>query len=170
MSIVDSHHHLGQGCVFDGWTATEQEITAAQDRHDVVASVIQPWPGATPDPKKVHDAIAAFARSRPGRIFGMANVNPHYDQPGAAAEIRRCVKDLGFKAVKCHTIGHALNPNGKDAQVIFEPSPTERVLAPTTRGDYAIAIARLRRPHHNWQRDRDFRPARANEPARRAVS
>ena len=120
MSIVDSHHHLGQGCVFDGWTATEQEITAAQDRHDVVASVIQPWPGATPDPKKVHDAIAAFARSRPGRIFGMANVNPHYDQLGAAAEIRRCVKDLGFKAVKCHTIGHALNPNGKDAQVIFE--------------------------------------------------
>jgi len=120
MGIVDSHHHLGQGCVFDGWTATEEAITAAQDRHDVVASVIQPWPGATPDPRKVHDAIAAFARSRPGRIFGMANVNPHYDQPGAAAEIRRCVKDLGFKAVKCHTIGHALNPNGKDAQVIFE--------------------------------------------------
>ena len=87
MGIVDSHHHLGQGCVFDGWTATEEEITAAQDRHDVVASVIQPWPGATPDPKKVHDAIAAFARSRPGRIFGMANVNPHYDQLGAAAEI-----------------------------------------------------------------------------------
>lgn len=49
----------------------------------------------------------------------------------------------------------------QEAQVIFEPSPTERALAPMTRTDYAIAIARLRRPHHNWQRDRDFRPARA---------
>lgn len=47
------------------------------------------------------------------------------------------------------------------AQVMFEPSPTERALAPTTRSDFAIPIARLRRPHHNWLRDRDFRPARA---------
>jgi hypothetical protein len=50
----------------------------------------------------------------------MANVNPHFDREGAAAEIKRCVEELGFVAVKCHTSGHALNPNGADAQVIFE--------------------------------------------------
>ncbi len=47
------------------------------------------------------------------------------------------------------------------AQVTFEPSSAERALAPTQRADYAIALARLRRPHQNWQRDRNFRPARA---------
>jgi uncharacterized protein len=120
MHVVDAHHHLGRGCVFDGWTATEQEIIAAQDRNDVNVTIVQPWPGALPDPRHAHDAIAEFARSRKGRIFGMVNVNPHYDREGAAREIRRCVKDLGFVAVKCHTIGHSLNPNGADAQVIFE--------------------------------------------------
>lgn len=120
MPIVDAHHHLGHGCVFDGWTATEQEITRAQDRNDVRATIVQPWPGALPNPQTAHDAIAEFAKSRRGRVFGMVNVNPHYDPQGAAQEIRRCVKELGFVAVKCHTIGWGLNPNGKDAQVIFE--------------------------------------------------
>lgn len=47
------------------------------------------------------------------------------------------------------------------AQLTFEPSSSERALAPTQRADYAIPLARLRRPHQNWQRDRNFRPARA---------
>lgn len=48
------------------------------------------------------------------------------------------------------------------AQVTFEPSAGDRAIAPTTRSDFAIPIARLRRPHHQWQRDKNFRPARAN--------
>lgn len=47
------------------------------------------------------------------------------------------------------------------AQVTFEPSSTERALAPTARADFAVPLARLRRPRQEWQRDRDFRPARA---------
>jgi predicted TIM-barrel fold metal-dependent hydrolase len=120
MPIVDAHHHLGRGCVFDGWTATEAEILAAQERNGVAASIVQPWPGALPSAADAHDAIAAFARAHPGRIYGMANVNPHLGREQAAAELHRCVRDLGFVAAKCHTIGHALNPNGADAQVIFE--------------------------------------------------
>ncbi len=120
MRIVDAHHHLGRGCVFDGWTATEQDIVSAQQRNGVTATIVQPWPGALPSSRAAHDDIAAFARSRPGRIFGMASVNPHNGLVAAVAEIRRCVQELGFVAVKCHTIGHALNPNGGDAQAIFK--------------------------------------------------
>ncbi len=47
------------------------------------------------------------------------------------------------------------------AQVTFEPSSSERGIAPTMRVDYAIPIARLRRPRQAWQRDKDFRPPRA---------
>lgn len=47
------------------------------------------------------------------------------------------------------------------ARVLFEPSTSERAIAPTTRPDYAISLARLRRPHQHWQRDPNFRPARA---------
>lgn len=47
------------------------------------------------------------------------------------------------------------------ARVMFEPSSAERALAPTARPDYAVPIARIRRPHQHWQRDKDFRPPRA---------
>ena len=47
-----------------------------------------------------------------------------------------------------------------DVQVLFEP-PAERLLAPTTRADFAIPIARFRKPHLTWQHDRSFRPPRA---------
>ena len=52
-------------------------------------------------------------------------------------------------------------PVVEGAQVTFEPSSSERGIAPTTRTDYAIPIARLRRPHKEWQRDKNFRPPRA---------
>ncbi len=48
----------------------------------------------------------------------------------------------------------------ESAQVTFEPSSSERALAPAQRADFAIPLARLRRPHQAWQRDRNFRPAR----------
>ncbi|HZQ06384.1 MAG TPA: hypothetical protein VFD70_07365 [Anaerolineae bacterium] len=46
------------------------------------------------------------------------------------------------------------------AELFLEPPHGERVITPATRADYAIAIARLRRPHLTWQRDRAFRPPR----------
>lgn len=49
----------------------------------------------------------------------------------------------------------------ESAQVTFEPSSGERAIAPATRADYAIPLARLRRPHQVWQRDKNFRPPRA---------
>lgn len=47
------------------------------------------------------------------------------------------------------------------ARVLFEPATSERAIAPVARTDYAVALARLRRPHQHWQRDPNFRPARA---------
>ncbi len=45
-------------------------------------------------------------------------------------------------------------------QLFLEPPHGERIVTPATRADYAIALARLRRPHLTWQRDRAFRPPR----------
>lgn len=45
-------------------------------------------------------------------------------------------------------------------QVMFE-SPAERLTPPTARPDFAVPIARLRKPHHQWQHDRNFRAPRA---------
>jgi predicted TIM-barrel fold metal-dependent hydrolase len=89
------------------------------DRHGVDVSVVQPFPGA-PDPAAVHDMIAALGREHPGRIFGMASLNPHQDHGAYRAELERAVRDLGFVGVKAHALGHAINPRSKDARMIFQ--------------------------------------------------
>ncbi len=45
-------------------------------------------------------------------------------------------------------------------QTLFEP-PTERLTPPPARADFAISLARFRKPHQQWQHDRNFRPPRA---------
>jgi predicted TIM-barrel fold metal-dependent hydrolase len=118
MPVVDAHVHLGPCRVF-GWECTEEQIIASMERNGVDISIVQPFPGA-PDAAKVHDDIARMAEKYPGRIFGLANINPHQDEKKVYREFVRCVKELGFVALKCHTIGHALMPTAKDADVIFE--------------------------------------------------
>ena len=41
----------------------------------------------------------------------------------------------------------------------IEP-PAERMVPPTQREDFAIPLARLRKPSHQWQNERNFRPPR----------
>jgi uncharacterized protein len=45
-----------------------------------------------------NDWLAEFCAHAPDRMFGAAMVAPH-DVPGAVTEARRCVEELGFKAV-----------------------------------------------------------------------
>lgn len=65
--------------------------------------------------------------------------------------------DTSKSAVSGHNSAEIL----ESAQVVFAPATPERAIAASGRDDYAIPIARLRRPHQHWQRERDFRPARA---------
>ncbi|MDR3592544.1 MAG: amidohydrolase family protein [Negativicutes bacterium] len=118
MAIIDAHVHLGPCRVF-GWECTEQQIITSMDSNGVDASIVQPFPGA-PDPVAIHDEIARMAEKYPGRIFGLASINPHQDEGKVYRELVRCVKELGFVGIKCHTLGHALLPVAKDADVLFE--------------------------------------------------
>jgi|SRR5581483_7291089 len=119
MRVVDAHYHLGACRVF-GLQADEDAILAAMDRNGVDAAIVQPFPGVS-DPAAVHDRIAALARAQPGRIHGMVSLNPHApDREGWVREVERCVRDLGFVAIKLHTIGHAVNPLSEDGGLVFE--------------------------------------------------
>jgi predicted TIM-barrel fold metal-dependent hydrolase len=118
MLAIDAHAHLGPCRVFDSDQRPE-DLISAMDRHGIDASVVQPFPGA-PDPASVHDMIAQLAKDHPGRIFGMASLTPHQDPGAYRAEVARCVRELGFVAVKAHVLGHAINPRTRDARLVFE--------------------------------------------------
>ncbi len=118
MVIIDTHSHLGNCQVFD-LEVGEEELLGAMDRHGVNASIVFPFPGATDIPA-THDRVHRLAQAHPGRIFGLASVNPHLPLQEYAHEVRRCVRELGFVGIKLHTIGHAINPLSKDAQKVYE--------------------------------------------------
>jgi len=118
MQRIDAHSHLGTCRVFDSHQPAAALIEA-MDRHSIDSSIVQPFPGA-PDPPAVHDEIARLADAHPGRIYGMASLSPHQAIETYQAEVRRCVRELGFVGVKAHALGHAINPRSRDARLIFE--------------------------------------------------
>lgn len=87
------------------WTGGEtiREIpvdftVAAMDAAGVRAGMLAAWCG--PQGWLIsHDEVAALTLSHPDRFFGVASANL-YNPLEAVRELRRCVKELGFKALR----------------------------------------------------------------------
>jgi uncharacterized protein len=116
--IIDSHVHLGGSTIF-GTQVTEKRLIETMDSNGVDACIAQPLPGAIPDSRTVHDAIHALSRKHPGRIYGVASISPHLPKPEVEGEIRRCIEELGFVGIKCHTVGHTVNPLSPNGDLLF---------------------------------------------------
>jgi predicted TIM-barrel fold metal-dependent hydrolase len=117
LEILDAHVHLGVCRVF-GRDMRPDDVTGSMEGNEIGFSIVQPYPGA-PDPRQVHDDIAALGEASGGKVTGLASLNPHRDEAEYFGEIKRCVAELGFVGVKLHTIGHALDPGSKDATTVF---------------------------------------------------
>ncbi len=119
MKIIDSHNHLGDCRVF-GCNVTEADLIGAMDRNGVTATVTQPYPGAS-DEADVHKRIYDLAKKYPGRIYGLASVNPHtMDKAAYFNKMQGYIEGYGFKAIKLHTIGHAVHPQSEDGKTVIE--------------------------------------------------
>ncbi|MCX8171898.1 MAG: amidohydrolase family protein [Candidatus Bathyarchaeota archaeon] len=117
---VDAHTHLGYDYVFEH-DFNLQGLLMGMESNGIYASIVQP--GTTFDLETVvkqHNKIAELSKKMPGRIFGMANPNPHLPRCKYCQEIERCVKDLGFVGVKLHPFAHAVNPNSSAGKNVFE--------------------------------------------------
>jgi predicted TIM-barrel fold metal-dependent hydrolase len=115
--LIDAHQHLGDCRVFDA-EVPEAAVLAALDEHDLDHALVMPFPGAR-DPAAVHDRIAAMTAATGGRVRGIVNLNPHQEPARYAAEAERCVRALGFVALKLHTLGHAVDPESADGRMVF---------------------------------------------------
>jgi len=119
-TIVDAHTHLGYDYIFEH-DFSLHELLTNMEKNRVYASIVQP--GTTLDLEtaiKQHNAIAELSKKMPGRIFGMANPNPHLQEDEYYKELKRCVNNLGFVGVKMHPFAHAVNPNGLTGRKVFE--------------------------------------------------
>jgi predicted TIM-barrel fold metal-dependent hydrolase len=116
--IIDSYCHIGECRIYDQ-IVFDSELVSSLSMNRVSAVILAPFPGA-PNPVQVHDQIANLGIRFPGRVFGLVNANPHTNRDRYHAEAERCVRQLGFVGIVMDTLGHAVNPNGNDAQTVFE--------------------------------------------------
>lgn len=70
------------------------------DAMGVDASVILPLDGLVHDARAGNDDVATWCAADPERLLGYGTVAPR--EPGAAAELRRCVEELGLHGLKLH--------------------------------------------------------------------
>lgn len=115
--IIDTHQHLGRS-MFSGVETTESELVSAMDRHGVDIALVMPQPTLDSIPE-IHDQIAQTAERQRGRLYGMASISPWCSETDYAAEVHRCVRQLGFVAIKLHPLGHNLPPTHREAEKVF---------------------------------------------------
>ena len=118
MDVVDTHGHLGPSPTGSAGEITEAEVLAAMEANGVAATLVMPQSLQADEPA-AHDRIAAFAAVHPGRIFGMASISPLLEEAAYYAEARRCVRDLGFKAIKLHPASYNTAPTQPRAEKCF---------------------------------------------------
>jgi hypothetical protein len=118
--IIDAHAHLGYDYIFEE-DFTLEKLLSNREKNGVEVSIVQP--GTTFSLKTVikqHNFIADLSEKMAGRIFGMANPNPHLPTAKYRKELVRCVDDLGFVGVKLHPLAHAVNPILSAGRRVFE--------------------------------------------------
>jgi len=119
--IIDVHTHLGEDRVFDE-EQNEDEILSYMDKNGVDVSIVQPMFGTIDMEsfRNIHDRIYRMAKSNPGKIYGLASVNPHIKVDDFKSEVARCVHELGFVGIKLHPAAHACSPNSRDGFMLVE--------------------------------------------------
>jgi uncharacterized protein len=118
--IIDVHTHMGWDFTFEKEFRRELLIDK-MDNHGVDLQIVQP--GTTHDAENAklqHDNIAKLCKEYPGRFLGMANPNPHLGGLAYEDEIARCVEELGFVAIKLHTLATAVRPDSMAGRKVFE--------------------------------------------------
>ena len=119
--IIDVHSHLGVDVVFDE-EQSEEQLEEAYAKHGVDGAIVQPFicRPYLEDTRAIHDRIKALCENGKRKYWGMASINPHFRPEDYDAEATRCVRELGFVALKITPIAHAAHPSSKDAMHVCE--------------------------------------------------
>jgi hypothetical protein len=137
--LIDAHQHVGDCRVFD-LDVPEETVLAAIEEHQLDHALVMPFPGPY-DAAAVHDRISAMTAATGGRVRGIVNLNPHQDRPAYAHEAERCVRDLGFVAIKLHTLGHAVEPGSADGRAVFAEAARLKVPVMIHTGGAGVPFA-----------------------------
>lgn len=89
----------------------------AMDAGNVGQALVSAWWGPE-GPLLSNDHVAAFVREAPDRLFGVASVDLAHPMDGVR-ELRRCVRQLGFKALRVLPWLWNLPPNARQYYPLY---------------------------------------------------
>ena len=116
--LVDAHCHLGRSVV-SGVEIDEATLLGTMAANGIGVAMTMPQPHQGLDVAPIHDRIARCAEANPGVIFGMANLSPRLEEAEYRAEILRCVRGFGFRAIKLDPSVSALPINHPRCEIVF---------------------------------------------------
>lgn len=116
--VIDAHCHLGSSSI-SGVDNTEEALEAALREHSIDAALVLPHGFQDLEVARVHDRIARLAQRRPGVFFGAASLSPRITESDYRREAARCVRELGFRAIKLDPQVSALPISHRRTEVVF---------------------------------------------------
>lgn len=116
--MIDTHVHLGVS-KFTGVETNESDIISAMDKYGITASFVMPQP--TLDIiSDVHKRIFEFSQKHPNKIYGMVSEDPWLEDSLYIEEVRKCVEEYKFVALKLHPLGHNISPLSPKCEKIYQ--------------------------------------------------
>lgn len=116
-SVVDAHVHIGASCA-TGFRAGPADVLTSLEQTSVDVALVMPQP-RDPGIAQAHVAIRDMAVQNPGRVHGIACIDPRLDERTYGALFERYVDEYGFVAVKLHTSGFGIAPDDPLCEKVF---------------------------------------------------
>lgn len=109
MTVIDTHTHM-PGVAVPGITGHAQKtFIDLLDHNGVDQAWVFTLDGLFFDPAPYNPLVVDFCSINPERLIPFCTVHPRY--PGAADELRHCVRDQGMRGLKLHPWTQAFSPN-----------------------------------------------------------
>jgi predicted TIM-barrel fold metal-dependent hydrolase len=116
--IIDAHCHIGTSLV-SGVEITEEQLLRTMTGNGIGMAMVMPQPHQGMEVAPVHDRIARIAEATPGVIYGMVNLSPRLEEGEYRAEVERCIRGHGFRALKLDPSVSALPINHARCEIVF---------------------------------------------------
>jgi uncharacterized protein len=117
-TVIDAHCHIGTSLV-SGVEIGEEQLLRTMAEHGIGAAMVMPQPHQGLEVAPVHDRIARFAEANAGVIYGMVNLSPRLAEGAYRAEVARCIRGHGFRAIKLDPSVSALPINHPRCEIVF---------------------------------------------------
>jgi predicted TIM-barrel fold metal-dependent hydrolase len=134
--LFDAHTHAGEGR-HNGRRHSTDDLLREMDGFGVDRSLVIPFP-VVECYRSAHDEIGRAVLAHPDRFVGSACLDPLLPEEVYRTEVRRCVEEYGFRALKFQPQYHHLDPLSARADVLFG-----------TADQYGLAVVCHTGPGHN---------------------